>query len=1294
MFEDSIEGATPSVQIPVTTAGKFINALVADVPEKFETQVNIFELDRFVSTSDENQLSWIYSTSDVPASMMSITGDNVPLAKVDSVSDLYESNELDYCYYYNSIDRTVITTRLFKYLEIDGLIYEQTPTLKWNWFDEFGARVGLSRLYLEDNSNFRKRILDVYKNVPGVSLESTKLTLRRELDIWRAYGATPDSSYVGATPEMLEISDIESSSPYFEYSGKPTDKFRDFVRNLNEKYPTNWGYANWDSAYWDYAGGGQEGVGRVPAVYDDSTPLGEYYQPGVGDLEDAKITIREPFENYIDFNIPFEAKGSRLTGTIDSYSPISVQYEYYGSYYQDYYDNNAATVNFDLVLKMPPHAQHATPSYYYTNITANPKNLYGPSNSASPEYTLISIFDQDGYSYEDYIFYNLSNGEEYINTSSTPSSNRINYYYSTEVSATPKIGSSNFTIKFVGATPMTSTVNSAISMATPKFGIGSTNIQAVSNIYNKRRSTFYTSPKMTSSFVINSNNNLATPNEYILNKDLIHSTIIFPPGATPEYIYIDNVKPVAVNENIFDSYLDPSYEGYGGLVTHPISNLDYLVPSSPNIYASYIGPNFATPNLHDHYVNTDSSTVNYYFVSLKYPYSSTPDSILFSSENPSENYPIKVEQWEEFTALSTPMIEGRIGPNGIIRSNIENQDETYTKNSNLVGKYNLSYDTFGLDLEEYYIEKIEPKNSSNAVNIYTSNKYVYVYDENVININNHTIENPNGSFGDIEVFADYNGVFNSFIHTGWYNFNEDPYYIYANPITETHTTPGFDLILSNVSRQGSPIIVECEGATPFTPIQVSFYDPATPSIPSLSNQEIIYANDSNYLYLGYNDVYNVKVVDYITGYTILEDGFSDTNAVEVFSSSTPSVKGREYIVDYNVNNSYVIDNDYYDVDNEKYVTKLTFSSTPNYDYSYNVTYETAVISNATPISLVVDPLELWDQEGFVYLSHEDYPFATAKLDLDPSYVVDDGLDYMVLKIKSLDIHGNSKPYQSFVISSSLMEPEDETVTTDINGFASVRIRYNTNMVSQDVSSWILIEGADPGNPSDYAHENSESYGFSQQIGFDIIRNYTETTKITAVVGSPIISADGISENYISGIITENNIPLSNKIIYWRKARTLFDIFENTSYSDYVLSDSNGRFEIGPIVTESKENPGMWFVAVESESSSVFNSSPATICGDIVFWYEKYDNVDYAGNNSIMLSNTTSYFESKPMLSTPSFTVNYYDVSDSQYIQSVLNWLPPKWYPINRYQQYLMGLLGSTPNTIETYEDLMKEYEED
>jgi hypothetical protein len=65
-----------------------------------------------------------------------------------------------------------------------------------------------------------------------------------------------------------------------------------------------------------------------------------------------------------------------------------------------------------------------------------------------------------------------------------------------------------------------------------------------------------------------------------------------------------------------------------------------------------------------------------------------------------------------------------------------------------------------------------------------------------------------------------------------------------------------------------------------------------------------------------------------------------------------------------------------------------------------------------------------------------------------------------------------------------------------------------------------------------------------------------------------------------------------------------------------------------------------------------------------------------------------------MSSTPNFTLNYHDGSDAPAYRATPNWLPPKWYPLDRAEQYQMGLLGSTPNVVDNYSKLMNDYEEE
>jgi hypothetical protein len=1301
MYEDSMDQSTPELYTPLTIAGKFVNALVADYPENFERQKDLFQLDKAISTADVNQLAWIYSTTDIPPSHMSVLGEGlVPLTKVTSIEELYEAREDDLCYYYNPIDREMFTVKLFGYLTVDGLICSQNPTLKWNWFDEFGSRVGLQRLYLETNNNFRLRILDVYKNYPGVSSESFKLTLRRELDIWSAYGATPDSNYLGATPEIVEIQDMENSTPYFSFAGNPQPEFKNFVKNINEKYPVNWGYVRWENGFWDYAGEGQTGIGRIQASYDDSaSPFGNYYQPGVGDNNDALIMIKEPVDSNVDFSSKFRAHGTRKIGVENVYSPITVDYEYYGSYYQTVYENTSATANFDYALILPPHGSHATPSVYHATVNTLPTNSYSPTHPSSPEYTIAKLFDAEGNSVDGVDFYNRTTGALYQNTSATPTTNKVNFYYATELSATPMSGSANSHIKFSDATPITSSVGSPVRITKPYFTTTSADIKVVSNKYDSVRKRFLTTPKIPGSLEINSNNDTSTTKNFTLDKNFIQNNIVFPPGSTPEYIHIDN-KGNLFFPTVYDPNADPFRE-FAGLAYDPNLKSDEIIPSSPNIIASYLEPNFATPTSHFGYKNTTGSTVNYYFASLKYPHDSAPTSIVFSSAD-SQTYPFVVDVLTNFTANTSSIIDGTVNEFGVVRTDPDNKDENFTKNSNLIGRYNLSYTDFNIDPVNYKIKKIEAVNDVDGVELSLSKEFIYRNTDDDIYFANSIIEDENNNINEVEVSAAYIARYDSYIHTGWYNQNEEDHYIYSDPVDEVHVTPGFSLKLESVALQGAPVIVQRNLATPgsttlksATPEifrEVAFPDQASPTELSLINFETIYANASNKLYLGYENVYNVKVVDTVTGYTVLSNGQTMTNEIEVFSSATPVVAGREYDVTYKVKNSYLIDNDYYDSSNDKYISRIQFDSTPSTIYSYDVVYESNYINQSTPISLTVNPLELWDQEGFIYLSHNDYNFDTAFVDLKPEYIIDDGDDYTVITIQSVDINGNSKPYQTFRVTGPYIVADSEYLTTDINGFAYTNIRYNGAMPSATPGSYILVSGTTNGSIS--SHANSQTQGYAKVLNFEIITNYLMNNYIKAIADTASLTANGLSQQYIRGVISSGATPVSNNIIYWRKGRTLYDIFTNNDYSNYVVSDSNGHFSIGPIQARSSLDPGYWMVAVESAHSTTASSTPVTVSGDIVYWSEKYDNLNYHSGGAVLYNPNVLLGYGVKMSSTPNFTLNYHDGSDATPYHATPNWLPPKWYPLDRAEQYQMGLLGSAPNTINTYSKLMNDYEEE
>ena len=457
-----------------------------------------------------------------------------------------------------------------------------------------------------------------------------------------------------------------------------------------------------------------------------------------------------------------------------------------------------------------------------------------------------------------------------------------------------------------------------------------------------------------------------------------------------------------------------------------------------------------------------------------------------------------------------------VNKNGVVRYDQDNWDETFSKNSNIVGRYELNYETFDLDPDNDYIYKLEAVNETEGVELYLSKQYVSVDNEDDIWISNSLTEYEGGVIADVEVSANYTGVYKSYINSGWYSQNSEDHYIFSNPVTEEFSTPGFNLNLSNVARQGAPIIVERLIATPTMLSEVAFYNEATPTSVSLINNEIVKANFTNDLYLGYENVYDVRVVDSITGYEMLQAGSSSTSNVTVFSSATPKVSDRDYSVTYKVKDTYIIDNDHFDASNQKYVTHLDFDATPNSYYKYKVTYENSIAGHATPITLEVDPMKLWDTEGFVYLSHNDYEFADFDLTLSPSYILDNSDEYMALVAISIDENGNPKPYQTFTVSSANLQSEYAYYTTDINGFASVILSYSGVIPANLTSDTITVSGVVDG--SVHAHSNSQTEGFSETLSYSISSIYEKEIELKAFPLNTVSYADGLTNNYITGVV--------------------------------------------------------------------------------------------------------------------------------------------------------------------------------
>jgi hypothetical protein len=440
VYEDSSYGATPALDIPQSIGGKMINALSGMHLDDLEKKIDLSSINSFITSADEGMTAWVYASYGIPANTIKVQGDSVELARVSSFSDLVNLRSTDYAYYIDNVNGQLVTNRLFDILKIDGIQVRQEPINVYNSFDEFGARVGVPRLYLESNSNYKKRILDASQNISGVTKRALQLALRRELDIWRAYGATPDSNYVGATPEILEIEDIQSSTAYFSKYGHPLSSFKDLIEDINIKYPSNIGYVNWGEGVWDYGGVIGQGLSRVPAIYDGlidiSTP---YYKPGIGDFDDAKLSFDYDDSATINFNGSVRIQGVQTSGFRDLYVPITVPYNVSVGYTKDVIESGTPSAAFTYEITVDEYGPSGTTTYFYSNLSTElypeltHSNIYPNGSSASPEFSVFEVFDHDGYTVEGIPFRNKSDNSLYVAYGSTPEFNRIFFEDASEV---------------------------------------------------------------------------------------------------------------------------------------------------------------------------------------------------------------------------------------------------------------------------------------------------------------------------------------------------------------------------------------------------------------------------------------------------------------------------------------------------------------------------------------------------------------------------------------------------------------------------------------------------------------------------------------------------------------------------------------------------------------------------------------------------------------------------------------------------------------------------------------------
>ena len=833
----------------------------------------------------------------------------------------------------------------------------------------------------------------------------------------------------------------------------------------------------------------------------------------------------------------------------------------------------------------------------------------------------------------------------------------------------------------------------------------SISLQAASKLWSLKTKTKQT-PKNTRTIKINSA--AATPAvKYVIDKDSIANNIVYPPGATPSFIYIENIKP---SDSAVIGYTTDSsiYSGYGGVTYDPILDYSIYVPSSPNIQVNTVG---------------GSATANQYFSKISYPHSSTPTSITLELLD-GEIFPRKVINWMPFEALSTP-ITGYIDEYGYVGYKKQNGEFVPSKNSDTIIVPEITRETFGISGSskfKYYFESISIVDPADVdvliwsdqkiVNPFLNKNYTLKFDtiNSIIDNNLYTskrISYPANSIKETYDLARNTTVFSNFIargrlydekieariNTGWLHIDKKEYYVYAKPQKEVFTGKLKEITLSSVPEAGAPIHVNVYRQGESTPyanyVETAFEDFATPRQFGFYNKEFIKPSFDDSFYLSYFDIYDATIVDGLTGETLFEDLTSSSNVLSAPSATPVFNKNRNYEITYRVKNSYYIDNVLNDT---SYYSKIVFDATPSTPLFYGITYEKSKYEQSTPINITFGETSSFLQKGYVIASAKEYPFETAQVRISPYNVMDDKKDFIVVSILALDINENPKSDQQFTLSSSHLMITPSVVTTNVEGYAIARATYSAATPVQGmITDSIRVRGSGTSNSS-----------FDRYYAYKIHSSYKENCNISIAADPSMIKADGISSIFVDGIATKNNTPSKNTIIYWRKGRSPHNALKTqvyssasnfSGYSGIVTTDDNGRFSIGPIVSQTRSNPGYWYIVAESDFKASYSSDATPTAGDIAYWYESYDNIDlnYVPDlkavDVINFNNT----ESLETYSTPRFITSYYNEQLVTSSGATPRWTPPAWLPIPRYEQYQAGFLGSTPYFISEYINLKKDY---
>lgn len=1048
-----------------SVGGSFLNAIAGEWLEDLRRELSYREFQKYIDTVDLDQMAWAYRAELEDLFVYSVEGDGTELTRAADAREFRESKDEPTCYI-DFDEGYILVNQLYNTFKVNGVSLELELFHVWNYLDEVGLFVDLDRLPAEDNESYQTRIKDVYINRGGVGVESLKLALRRELNIWKAYGATPNSSYAGATPTILSFEDIENDPLYFDPDGMPTKKFVEFAQDLAKQFPTTWGHFIWDRALWDVAGRDNQGYGVLPYRYD-ATPVDDaYVQSGVGDGNDLFVFEPSTITGPRDFTAKLKVRG-RKRSTRTEYPPVTFSCSVFGYGDFSYWDHPAKSVWYTLEVELKNPLE---PTYICSFLLSATSDVDDNNSDPTPaSYVYQDLFsDIDNYTAEELSFVD-------------PDTNVP--YGSNEIGATPYEGATPSDEGYEGRIPIDEI--KSITLRQGKWEAGEYGFIENEDHFE----AWFTSDDaqvLSYDTVEDDLPNLEVTGSNVLDytRVAMKSLLVGDNGIMEQYtekyhfdLTVNGGDPTSqqpLEFSIPNLVWPPGLDnrGIALFVTSydPESvyqpTLEELENADPHTFDAYDDvvygifreePVRLFMPIENLYVNGDNTWIDDEFMT----FSDDTTSITFSVAPTIYNddmelvYPIDAEVWEGFEAEDIIFYSGVVDENGPWR-NGQPAAENSTNYLFEVVPFVKRSDFNIPDTDDYVITWIGVESDNDRVITWLdSNAVVPVADSGVsdpVYPANAWIEKEDEDTGSryleqvairARIRSGPDAQWSPQVHSGYLYDKNDEYYLYAKPIEVTATTS--ELTLTEPPRQGAPVAVWTEEATPKRFRQVAFIDEATPTnvALSLTNTEIVSGSGVNKLFAGYRDIYDITVTNLSTGQSVGVTSTSTTT--NIVTTTTTTNRDHEYEVTYKVNNSFYVD---YDVvtDSGNHTGKIYFDKAPA-DLgvaSYKVSYETSEFDPATPVGVALNPLYTIQDHGFLYVSFNEYTLESLRARVHPAQIVWDGQDYLMITLQSLDQHGNPKPNQTFTLSSEYGVLDKESVTTNVDGFASAVLRARGN----------------------------------------------------------------------------------------------------------------------------------------------------------------------------------------------------------------------------------------------------------